>query len=267
MSQDIVTIRRQLKQAPSTLRQGKTMSAVQAVVAALRLVLTTPLMKSEKDEFSGLVKDAVDYLNNDAALRKIYPLELEYRHGGEKQLFDDMTELLEVLKDESTAEATEVAKAMEAKKTAALTAGQEHLDAKEFDKARTVFSDISGEYPTDSQLKGAIGEKALNAGLYEDAAEYLGAAVDLDPNALPLYNRLAIALRKLGRFDVAEGYYQKALPLAPEDPYLLFNVGRLYAEWGKWDKALEFGEKAYTVEPSFEEAKKLAAFARRKLES
>lgn len=265
MSQDIVTVRRQLKQVPSSLRQGKIVPAVQFVVAALRLLLTTPLMKAEKDEFAGLIREAIDHINNDAALRKIYPLALVYQPGEEKRLFDNLHELLEILKDESMAEVEELAKAMAARKSAALEKGQQHLDADELDKARDVFSAISGEFPDDGELKGAIGEKVLAKGMYEEAAEYLSEAVELDPEALYLYNRLGIALRKLGRFDVAESYYLKALPLAPEEPTLLFNIGRLYAEWGKWGQALEYGEKAHAIKPQFEEAKKLAAFARRNL--
>ncbi len=265
MSQDIVTIRRQAKQVASMLRQGKMVPAVQSLVAVLRLMLTTPLMKAEKDEFAEVIREGISYLNNDKELRKIYPLALSYVPGEEKKLFDEMHELLEVLNEDAMSGVAEMAKAVAAKKQAALDEGQGHLDAKDFDKARSVFGAISSEFPDDGELKGAIGEKVLAAGLYEDAADYLSEAVTIDPHALHLYNRLAIALRKLGRFDVAERYYLTALPMAPEDPYLLFNVGRLYAEWGKWDKALEFGEKAYTLKPDFEEARKLASFSRKKL--
>lgn len=265
MSQDIVTVRRQAKQIGSMLRQGKMVPAVQSLVAALRLMLTTPLMKAEKDEFVDVIREGVSHLNNDRGLRKIYPLALSYVPGEEKRLFDDMHELLQVLDENAMTGVAEMAKAIAAQKKAALEEGQGHLDAKDFDKARNVFGTISSEFPDDGELKGAIGEKVLAAGLYEDAVDYLGEAVSLDPGALHLYNRLAIALRKLRRFDAAECYYMTALPMAPEDPYLLFNVGRLYAEWGKWDKALEFGEKAHRLKPDFEEARKLADFSRKNL--
>jgi Flp pilus assembly protein TadD, contains TPR repeats len=265
MSQDIVSIRRQIKQVSSLLRQGKIMLAAQAVQSVLRVMLTTPLMKAEKDEFIALIREAIDYLNNDQPLRKLYPLALMYTPGEEKKLFDDINELLDMLNEEKMTEVNALAKVMEEKKQAALDKGQGHLDAEEYDQARAVYHEITTEFPHDSELKGAIGEQMLGAGLYEDAAKHLGDAVTLDPNALNLYNRLGIALRKLSRFDVAEEYYMKALPLAPEDPYLLFNIGRLYAEWGKWDKALEYGEKAHAIKPDFEEARKLAAFSRKKL--
>ncbi len=265
MSQDIVTIRRQVKMVSSSLRQEKPVPAVQAVIATLRLMLSTPLMKSEKDEFAALVREAVSYLNNDPAIRKLYPLELVYTHGEEKRLYDDLQELLDVLKDATMSEVEEITRAMEAKKTAALTKGQEHLDARDYDGARAVFGAISREYAEDDKLKGDIGEKFLGAGLYEDAAEYFADALTLNPNVLRTYNRLAIALRKLERFDVAEEYYMRALPLAPDDPNLLFNIGRLYLDWGKWSKAVEYGEKAYAVHPEFVEAQKLANFARKKM--
>lgn len=265
MTQDIVSVRSKVKLVSSSLRQGKPVPAVQGVVATLRLMLTTPLMKAERDEFIGLVREALDYINNDSGIRKIYPLELVYIPGEEKQLFDDLQELLEVLKDKTMSEVEDLAKAIAARKEAALTKGQERLDRQDYDGARAVFTAIAGEFPDDADLQGAIGEKYLNAGQYEDAANSFTKAVDLDPKALHNYNRLAIALRKLGRFDIAEGYYMRALPLAPEDSNLLFNIGRLYLEWEKWDKAVEFGEKANLAHPGFLEAQKLASFARKRM--
>ncbi len=266
MSQDIVGARRQLSQVAGMLRQGKILPAVQSMVSALRVVLTNALMRAERDEFAKLIGDSIARLNNDPSLRKIYPLSLEYQPGGEKDLFENLRELLDILKEQSLSEAEEVAKAIAAKKQTALTRGQAHLDAQEHDHARAVFKAISDEYPDDSELKGDIGERVLRSGLYEDAAEYLADAVNIDPHALVLYNRLGIALRKLGRFDAAEGYYNKALPLAPDDPNLHFNIGRMYMEWGKWEKAAEHGDKAFSVKPDFVEAKKLADFSRRKLQ-
>lgn len=265
MSQDIVSVRRQIKLANSSLRQGKQIPAVQAVIGALRLMLSTPLMKAERDEFSNLVKEALGHINNDALVRKFYPLELLYSPGEEKPLLESMVELLDVLKENTMSEVGELAKALAAKKEAALVKGQEHLDRQDYDNARSVFGAISKEFPDDAQVRSDIGEKYLNAALYEDAVECYIEAVHLDPNVLPNYNRLAIALRKLGRFEVAEEYYMRALPLAPEDPNLLFNIGRLYLEWEKWGKAVEFGEKAHTANPSFAEARKLASFARKRL--
>ncbi|CAK7002635.1 MAG: hypothetical protein DELT_00093 [Desulfovibrio sp.] len=262
---DIVTVRRQVKQVASILRQGKIMPAAKSVVEALKLVLTKPLMKAEKDEFMDSISEAVDYLNNDANLRKLYPLAIEYVPGEEKKTLEQLVELLEIVNEDAMSGVAEMTQRIVDKKQAALNEGQCHLDAHEYDKARKVFSDISTEFADDADLKSQIGEKVLAAGLFEDAAQYFEEAVALDPNALHNYNRLAISLRKLGRFELAEEKYLTVLPLAPEDPFLLFNMGRLYAEWSKWDKALEYGEKAFALKPDFVEAQKLANFARKRL--
>ena len=265
MSQDLVGIRRQLKQVSSFLRQGKAFLAVQYVLAAVRLVLTTTLMKNEREEMIGMITEAVGYLGHDKGLRNKYPLALEYRPGQEKQLFDQLTELLTVLNEETMAEAEAIAATIAAKKEAALAKGQEHLDAERYDDARVIFTNITGEYPDDNDLKVAVGEKVLNAGLYKDAVDYFTDVVNGTPPSIYNYNKLAIALRKLGHFDMAEGYYLQVLPLASDDAYLLFNVGRLYLEWGRWREAVDFGERAMAIKPDFAEAGKLASFARKKL--
>lgn len=262
---DIVTIRRQVKQVPSMLRQSKMMPAVKAVAEALKLVLTTPLMKTEKDEFTESIREALDYLSDDANIRQLYPLAITYTPGEEKQTLAQLRELLGVVNEDAMAGVAEMAKRILEKKEAALAEGQRHLDAQEYDKARKVFHAISSEFADDADLKSRIGEKVLAAGQYEDAAQYFEGAVALDPGALHNYNRLAISLRKLGRFELAEEKYLIVLPLAPDDPSLLFNVGRLYAEWGKWDKACEFGDKAFALKPDFVEAQKLANFARKRM--
>ena len=263
--QDIVTIRRQLKLVSSTLRQGKLASAVQAVIAAIRLMLSTPLMKAEKDEFSGMIREALDYINNSNEIRKLHPVPLEYEPGKEKQLFEGLIELVEILEKKDMSGVEDIVNSLRARQDAALAKGQEHLDNVDYDSARTVFRAISGEFPKDGKLKSDIGEKFLNAGCYQDAAEYYIEAVDLDPVALHNYNRLAIAFRKMGEFPQAEEYYKRALPLAPNDPYLLFNVARLYLEWGKWNQAVEYGEKSLLISPDFAEAGKLVKFARKNL--
>lgn len=265
MSQDLINARRQLTQINTQLRQGKIMPAVQALHGALNTVIRLSLMRNEKEEFERLFTDAVMRLNADKPLRKIYPLALEYSPGSEKRLIADLAELLAMLQEESMAEAEAIAQALAAKKAAILEEGQGYLDAQEHDKARGVFKSLIETYPDDSEMRADIGERVLKTGLYEDAVEHLSAAVAQDPYVLNYYNRLGIALRKLGRFDVAESYYMKALPLAPEDPNLHFNVGRLYLEWTKWEKAMEHGDKAAALNPTFAEARKLSDFARRKM--
>ena len=254
--------RRQLAGIKSQLRYGQLLPATQALRNALVAVMGQPLMKNERAEFENLFATATQQMNSNPYLRKIYPLELVYAPGNEKQLSDNLAELLSMLQDEAIAEAENAAQLIAEKKAQALAKGQEFLDGEEFDAARAVFQGISDEHPDDGDLKADIGERVFKAGLYEDAVAYLGSAIELDPGSVHYYNRLGIALRKIGRFDTAEMYYLRALQLAPEDAYLHFNTGRLYLEWRRWNKAIEHAELACALEPSLEEARKLAAYCR-----
>lgn len=265
MSQELSTARRNLTQINSLLRQGKLLPAAQSLHSALMLIAGRPLMKTEREELDRLFDDAIRRLNADPYLRKLYPLSLNYVPGAEKLFADEVVELLNVLQEATMAEAEEAAQALAEKKAKVLAEGQSKLDAGEHNAARAVFSALSGEHPDDSDLKADIGERVMKAGLYEDAAAYLSEAVAIDPHALQYYNRLGMALRKLGRFDAAEDFYLKAFDIAPENTSLLFNIGRLYLEWERWDKAVELGEKAAALQPDFIEARKLADFARKKM--
>ena len=86
-----------------------------------------------------------------------------------------------------------------------------------------------------------------------------------DPNAIHLYNRIGMVLRKMQDFDTAEKYYLKALTLTDSDEYLYYNLGRLYYDWKKWDKMANSAERAVEINPEFGEAVKMLKFARKQL--
>jgi tetratricopeptide (TPR) repeat protein len=254
-----------MAQINSFLRQGKLLPAVQGLYSALTLTMGETLIKGEREEMGKIFSDAVARLNADSWLRKIYPLSLRYAHGEEKQLLAHLQELLQMLQEAVTADAEAAALALTEKKARVLSEGQQKLDAGQHTAALTVFSGLSSAHPDDGDLKADIGERVMKAGLYKEAAEYLNQAVILDPYVLQHYNRLGIVLRKMGRFDSAEEFYCKALSIAPDDVNLCFNLGRVYIEWGKWDKAVEYGERASSLQPDFVEGRKLADFARKKM--
>ena len=85
--------------------------------------------------------------------------------------------------------------------------------------------------------------------------------------SIQVYNRIGIALRKLGRFEAAERYYRKAIEWKDDDPNIFFNLGRLYVEWKQWRKAVKAAKIVLRLNPDFEPAQKLQAFAEKKLET
>ncbi len=265
MSKDLIKARKLLTQVGTQLKQGKFLSAAQAIGDAITLELKTGVTKSERAEFSELLDNAVYALNNNAKFREVYPLIISYTPGDEKELLHKIHEVLKNLQENVNEAVQTEAAAIQRRKDEGLQQGQDHLDKSEHDEARTVFNGLVNVFQEDTDLKAAVADKYINSGLYEDAHALLNQALEHDPQAIFLYNHIGIALRRMGKFEQAEQYYLKALEISQSDEYLYFNCGRLYYDWEKWDKMLELANKALEINPDFTEALKMKNFALKKL--
>ena len=265
MSTDLVKSRKKLNSVATLLKKGKYMTAVQAVHDGLILFLKTQVMKSEREEFEELLKKVTYILNSDKELRKIYPLVISYDSGQERDLLNAMRELLQELQKALNEEVQGDLEAIQAQKKAALEQGQKHLDAQEWDKATEVFDHLVKDFGGDTDLKADIADRYLNAGRYKEAFNMLDDALKDDPNAIHLYNRIGMVLRKMQDFETAEKYYLKALTLTSSDEYLHYNMGRLYFDWRKWSKMASSAQNAVRINPGFTEAIKMLKFAQKKM--
>ncbi|MDY6852510.1 MAG: tetratricopeptide repeat protein [Thermodesulfobacteriota bacterium] len=72
-----------------------------------------------------------------------------------------------------------------------------------------------------------------------------------------VFNELGIELRRQGLYDQAIAYYIKALSLAENDENLFFNAARAHFEKGGMKSARYYLEKALSLNPSLEEARRL----------
>ncbi|MBA4356241.1 MAG: tetratricopeptide repeat protein [Humidesulfovibrio sp.] len=265
MSGELTKARQRLTSIGSSLKQGKYMAAAQALNDAIVIMLSAQLMKNEREEFTTMLADAVYFLNNNKELRKVFPLVLNYVPGEEKKLLEQIFEMRKVLQEDVNEGAQKDLAALETNRQAELERGQKHLEQQEFDQARQVFDRLTAEYAGDAELKAEVAERYQRAGLNEEAVGYLSAAITESPNSLHLYNRIGIVLRKMQDFQSAENYYKKALELTQADEYLFFNLGRLYFDWQRWDKTAEAAQSAIGLNPEFQEAKKLLAYAQKKM--
>ena len=260
MSQ-LATARRQLSSIKSLIRQEKFLSAVQTLRDAVITVFREPLMKAEKEEFERLISDASYHIVCDPHVRKAAALELKYVPGKEREFLDGLNMLLETFDGQFQDEARESARLLEEKRRQELERGQQKLDAGQVDAARAVFSILARENQENYELRVDIGERFLRAREYEDAVQYLGEALEGMPGAAHIYNSLAVAQRRMGRYADAEQSYIKAAQGGYRDSHLFFNMGRLYVDWKKWDKAVKAAQGALQLDPDFAEARKLMAYA------
>jgi tetratricopeptide (TPR) repeat protein len=264
MSSELTKARSQINKVGTFLKQGKPLPAVSALYEALVAVMRTPLIRSEKEEFSKLITDAVLHLNGDRTLRQIYPLILNYQPGTEKDLADNLVNLLTELQANAVESAKDMLADMEQRIANGLAEGKRLIAEQQFDEAKQVLDKLAREYPRDADLRANIADLFIDGERFEEAFVYLDEAIALSPDQIRHYNRIGIVLRKLHKFDIAEKYFMRAVEYAKSDPNLYFNLGRVYLDWQRWDKAERASRLALRLLPTFVEAHKLLNFALKK---
>lgn len=265
MSGELTKARQKLTGINASLKMGKYMAAAQALNDAIVIMLSAQLMKNEREEFVQMLDSAVYALNSHKELRLVYPLVLHYAPGEEKKLLEEIFEMRKVLQEDVNEVAQKDLEALETRKVESLERGQKHLEQQEIDQARQVFDKLAADFAGDAEVRSEIAERYQRAGLNQDAVAHLSQAIEDSPESTALYNRIGIVLRKMRDFENAESYFLRALNITQNDEYLFFNLGRLYYDWQKWDKTAEAAAKAVALNPGFQEAQKLLAYARKKL--
>ena len=86
---------------------------------------------------------------------------------------------------------------------------------------------------------------------YEKAIEFYDEGLKNTPSPT-LYNNKAWSLRKLNQFDEAIKNYEKAIEIDGEKPPYLKNIAAIYKELGDLEKAHEYYDKAYILDPTIE---------------
>jgi tetratricopeptide (TPR) repeat protein len=84
------------------------------------------------------------------------------------------------------------------------------------------------------------GKRHLAAGRYGLAVERFGQVLARDRRSLDALNGLAIGYARLGRFDVAQAYFERALAVDAFDVATLNNYGRALVEQGRLRDARPF---------------------------
>lgn len=102
--------------------------------------------------------------------------------------------------------------------------------------------------PNDPKLYWELGSLYYNEGKFEKSEESYRRALDLDPSEKSALISLANLLRYRGRFEEAEGFLKKAL-VSAQDEFVYIELGKLYRNWKRYDKALEMFQKAIEINP------------------
>jgi len=113
-----------------------------------------------------------------------------------------------------------------------------------------------------------LGLTYLDRGEKEKAKDVFERLVKLDAafeeEHKHLFNEFGIKLRKQGMYDEAVQYYGRALELTKDDEHLHYNIARAYFGLNRIDKVIEHLQEALKLNPEFEEAKKFMEYLDKK---
>ncbi len=113
------------------------------------------------------------------------------------------------------------------------------------------YSLLKAELPNFQQSTNVLYDFALTAefvGKYAEMEKVLRQIMVLDPDYQHAWNALGYSLADRNiRLEEAQGYIEKALELAPDDPYITDSMGWVYFRQGNLDKAEEVLRKAYAL--------------------
>ena len=265
MANELTNARSKLNKVNRLLKEQKLLAAATSIHEALGTYRRTQLLKHEKQDFQRLLEQAIFQFSSEKQIKQMFPFQLQYEEGKEKELSENFQSIIEELQQKATEEAQKSYEAIQKKKEQGLNKGQEHLQNQDLDKARQVFNALANEFPDDTELKVSIGDTFLQFEQYNDAIDYLQDAYKDNPNSVHIFNRLGMALRKARRFEEAERCYLQALGQGHDEEYIYFNLGRVYIDWKKWDQVEKVAQKAIHINPEFNEAQKMLNFAQKKL--
>lgn len=134
-----------------------------------------------------------------------------------------------------------------------LTEAQILREVKKIKEAFNVLEAGITQFPQNISILYDYALTAENLGKYDVMEESLKRIIEVDPNYQQAYNALGYSLadRNL-RLDEAYMLINKAITLAPDDPYIIDSLGWIFFRQGKLELAEQNLRRAYELRPDNE---------------
>src|SRR5690606_17079067 len=118
------------------------------------------------------------------------------------------------------------------------------FDADRADEAGKVLEAAEGTVPMTGEVRRLRGQTELRRGRAARALDEFDAALVLEPNETGALFGRAVALRRLGRFDEAEGVFDALLAIDPSYPGVAVERGLIHEARGNASLAAQEYRKA-----------------------
>lgn len=130
----------------------------------------------------------------------------------------------------------------------------DRLFAKAYESMGRAFRKLGKDEEAEKALQKAA-DIYMSKEKIEDAEEILNEILQIRPDTINVFNSLGVLYRKKGDYKMALLNYQKAIRLHPKEPYVHYNIGRVYLDLKDPENAKQHFAKAVELAPKFKEAR------------
>ncbi len=132
----------------------------------------------------------------------------------------------------------------------------DRLFAKAYEEMGRVYK-IMGDLSKAEEYMQVAAEIYMDTDKIGAAEEVLNEILESGTDSLNIFNTLGVLYRKKGDTQVALTQYKKALKVHPDEPFIYYNIGRLYLDLKDTDQAKKYFLQALEKDQEFKEAKQV----------
>ena len=130
------------------------------------------------------------------------------------------------------------------------------LFAKAYQEIGRVYK-LMGDLAKAEEFMHQAAEIYMDTDKLGPAEDVLNEMLESGTDSLNVFNTLGVLYRKKGDTAVALAQYKKALKVHPDEPYIYYNIGRLYLDMKETEQAKDYFRMALDKDSSFDEAKQV----------
>ncbi|SDU16707.1 tetratricopeptide repeat protein [Desulfobacula phenolica] len=130
------------------------------------------------------------------------------------------------------------------------------LFAKAYEEMGRVYK-LMGNFAKAEECMHQAAEIYMDSDKIGAAEDVLNEILESGTNSLNIFNTLGVLYRKKGDPQTALNQYKKALKVHPDEPYIYYNIGRLYLDMKDISAAKKKFQQALEKDPGFQEAKQV----------
>ncbi len=132
----------------------------------------------------------------------------------------------------------------------------DRLFAKAYEEMGRVYK-LMGDLAKAEEYMQLAAEIYMDTDKIGAAEEVLNEILESGTDSLNVFNTLGVLYRKKGDTQMALNQYKKALKVHPDEPYIYYNIGRLYLDLKDDATAKQYFADALLKDPDFDEAKQV----------